>query len=88
LTSSDEAALISFLRDCSASSLADFSLSKLNRDAELRKQLHSLLETMIENRAFVEVARILRSLEAAHVDGVPARFARRLPEASSKARAG
>lgn len=61
MTLADENLIVSFLQDCSEQSLGDFVLAKLNRDAQLRKQLAALLETAIENRALYLLGSLLRT---------------------------
>lgn len=56
----DHLAILEFLRDCSNTSLGDFFIARLNRDANMRKELHSLLDRMVENMAVVHLANFIR----------------------------
>lgn len=60
----DSAVLLQFLQDCSNASLSNFYLTRLNQDANLRKQLHHLMDDIADNLAVARLASFIRDHRA------------------------
>lgn len=52
--------LLEFLGSCSDASMGDFSLAYLDRDVQLRRDLHALLDKIIKNREKLAVGQFFR----------------------------
>jgi hypothetical protein len=61
LTTDEQHHLLSFLKNCSPTSLGNFLLAKQNRAANLERDLRDLAQELCENLVFIELACLLRN---------------------------
>jgi hypothetical protein len=81
MSSDQSKALVRFVIGASRMSLGDFYLAKLNRSANLERELREKLHALVEERALVLFANLLRE----HGEEIVAELA---PRRRSRARGG
>jgi Helix-turn-helix domain len=73
MTQAEARSLVSFLVNCSRTSLGNFLIAKQSVASNLEKELRELIARLVENVAFIELANILRDhgeeIVGSHQDG-------------------